>query len=122
MVKDPVCGMSVDEADAMHAERSGKIFFFCSEHCRTTFLNQSSSTTGKDDARAERSANDLGHRHQDYTGTRERLGVFAQHDLFHFYFVSELIIQGQATMDRTRWWSRSMSRRESALRPRWAAR
>ena len=35
---DPICGMTVDEATAIHAERDGKTFYFCSEHCREKFL------------------------------------------------------------------------------------
>ena len=27
MTKDPVCGMTVDEATALHVERDGKMFF-----------------------------------------------------------------------------------------------
>jgi Cu+-exporting ATPase len=38
VVKDPICGMTVDEATALHAERDGKTFYFCSEHCLTEFL------------------------------------------------------------------------------------
>jgi Cu+-exporting ATPase len=36
---DPICGMTVDEASALHAERDGKTFYFCSEHCRDKFLS-----------------------------------------------------------------------------------
>ena len=36
--KDPVCGMTVDEASALHAEREGQTFYFCSDHCRQKFL------------------------------------------------------------------------------------
>jgi P-type Cu+ transporter len=32
--KDPNCGMTVDTATALHAERDGETFYFCSEHCR----------------------------------------------------------------------------------------
>ncbi len=39
LTKDPVCGMTVDEATALHAERDGKTFYFCSEHCRQKFLS-----------------------------------------------------------------------------------
>ncbi|CAN5892593.1 hypothetical protein BH11VER1_BH11VER1_01170 [soil metagenome] len=35
---DPICGMTVDEATAIHAERDGKTFYFCSEQCREKFL------------------------------------------------------------------------------------
>ena len=39
MAIDPVCGMDVDPASATHrVERDGDTFVFCSEHCRTTFL------------------------------------------------------------------------------------
>lgn len=41
MTKDPICGMTVDEATALHAERDGETFYFCSEHCRKKFLSQS---------------------------------------------------------------------------------
>ena len=36
--KDPICGMTVDEATALHAERDGKTFYFCNDHCRKKFL------------------------------------------------------------------------------------
>jgi YHS domain-containing protein len=41
--KDPICGMTVDEMTALHAERDGKTFYFCSEHCQAQF---SSATAG----------------------------------------------------------------------------
>ena len=37
VTKDPVCGMTVDPATALHAERDGETFYFCSEHCRAKF-------------------------------------------------------------------------------------
>ena len=37
VTKDPICGMTVDEATALIAERDGKKFYFCSEHCRQKF-------------------------------------------------------------------------------------
>ncbi len=39
MSKDPVCGMTVNEATALHAERAGETFYFCSEQCRQKFLS-----------------------------------------------------------------------------------
>jgi Cu+-exporting ATPase len=30
VTKDPICGMTVDEATALRAERNGKTFYFCS--------------------------------------------------------------------------------------------
>ena len=38
MTIDPICGMTVDEASALHAERDGQTFYFCSDHCRQKFL------------------------------------------------------------------------------------
>ena len=43
MAIDPVCGMTVDERTAISAERDGKTFYFCSEHCRQTFLAPTSA-------------------------------------------------------------------------------
>jgi Cu+-exporting ATPase len=38
MVKDPVCGMNVDEKTAkLKSEYQGKIYYFCSQMCKTTF-------------------------------------------------------------------------------------
>ena len=39
VTKDPICGMTVDEATALHAERDGKTFYFCSDGCRQKFLS-----------------------------------------------------------------------------------
>ena len=38
MAIDPICGMTVDEATALSAERDGKTYYFCHEHCRRKFL------------------------------------------------------------------------------------
>ncbi len=38
MVKDPICGMMVDEKTAKwSSEYSGKKYYFCSQACKTTF-------------------------------------------------------------------------------------
>ena len=38
MVKDPVCGMEIDEKSAAaKVEYQGKTYYFCSSHCRDTF-------------------------------------------------------------------------------------
>jgi Cu+-exporting ATPase len=37
MAKDPICGMTVDEATSLRAERDGQTFYFCCEHCRQNF-------------------------------------------------------------------------------------
>jgi YHS domain-containing protein len=39
LTKDPVCQMTVDVATALHSERDGKTFYFCSEGCRTKFMS-----------------------------------------------------------------------------------
>jgi P-type Cu+ transporter len=41
VTKDPICGMTVAESTALHAERDGQTFYFCSEQCRERFLSQS---------------------------------------------------------------------------------
>ncbi len=51
MAKDPICGMTVDEATALNAERDGQTFCFCSEHCRKTFL--SAPATAKHEEKKE---------------------------------------------------------------------
>jgi Cu+-exporting ATPase len=38
VTKDPVCGMTVDEATALHTERDGKTVYFCSDKCREVFM------------------------------------------------------------------------------------
>lgn len=35
---DPICGMEVDEATALSAEREGQTFYFCSDSCRQKFI------------------------------------------------------------------------------------
>ena len=46
--KDPICGMTVDESIALHAEHDGETFYFCSEQCRQKFLSK------PDDAKPEK--------------------------------------------------------------------
>lgn len=40
VTKDPICGMTVDAATAIHAERDGETFYFCSDQCRQKFLSK----------------------------------------------------------------------------------
>ena len=37
LAKDPICGMMVDKATALSAERGGRKYYFCSESCLHTF-------------------------------------------------------------------------------------
>ncbi|HAB16815.1 MAG TPA: heavy metal translocating P-type ATPase [Verrucomicrobiota bacterium] len=46
MKTDPICGMTVDEATAQRAERDGQTHYFCSDHCRRTFLAQGQTEGG----------------------------------------------------------------------------
>lgn len=39
IVKDPVCGMTVDPATAISEERDGTTVYFCSNHCRKKLLS-----------------------------------------------------------------------------------
>jgi Cu+-exporting ATPase len=48
--KDPVCGMAVDESTALHAERDGTTFYFCSDHCRQAFVSTPAGDHSKDTA------------------------------------------------------------------------
>ena len=51
MASDPICGMTVDEASALRAERDGHTSYFCSEHCRQKFL--STPATVKQEAKPQ---------------------------------------------------------------------
>jgi YHS domain-containing protein len=43
-VKDPVCGMEVsDTKKAPSEEYKGKVYYFCSEHCKKTFKKDPAS-------------------------------------------------------------------------------
>lgn len=44
MTTDPICGMRVDDASALRAERDGQVFYFCGEHCRRNFLSAPATT------------------------------------------------------------------------------
>jgi YHS domain-containing protein len=47
MVKDPICGMNVDEKTAkFKSEHMGKIYYFCSQMCKTTFDKNPMKYTG----------------------------------------------------------------------------
>ena len=48
ITKDPVCGMTVNEATALHTEREGKMFYFCSINCQQEFLSMPLGATTQD--------------------------------------------------------------------------
>lgn len=41
---DPICGMSVDPKTALSCEKDGKHWYFCTEYCRTKFLEPGPAT------------------------------------------------------------------------------
>jgi len=45
--KDPVCGMKVEETNALCVERDGKTFYFCGDACRKKFLAAPAGKTAK---------------------------------------------------------------------------
>ena len=49
-IKDPICGMTVDKATALQAQRDGKTFYFCSDHCRQTFLSMPTDAKPEDNS------------------------------------------------------------------------
>ena len=55
LVKDPVCGMSVDPATAKHrAEHAGATYYFCSAGCRGKFVAEPAKYLGAVGAVADR--------------------------------------------------------------------
>jgi xanthine dehydrogenase accessory factor len=51
---DPVCGMTVDQANARHlAEHQGVVYAFCRMGCRTAFLREPAAYVGASPATAE---------------------------------------------------------------------
>jgi Cu+-exporting ATPase len=68
MAKDPICGMTVDKATALHAEREGESFYFCSEHCREKLLAQTeSASTGSGRCCGEEGGDAHEHAHHDHS-------------------------------------------------------
>ena len=47
--KDPMCGMTVDPATALHTERDGKTSYLCSERCRATFSSTPAGAIPEDE-------------------------------------------------------------------------
>lgn len=44
---DPICGMAVEDTDAVHAQYNDTIYYFCSEDCQRKFeelLRETSDT------------------------------------------------------------------------------
>ena len=45
LVRDPVCGMTIDPSTALTVEHEGSQFHFCSEHCRASFTKNPAKYT-----------------------------------------------------------------------------
>ncbi len=58
MAIDPICKMTVDEDTALSIEEDGQTHYFCSEHCRSKFLNQQPVTTSGQSEEPDRSCCD----------------------------------------------------------------
>ncbi|MEM0130203.1 MAG: YHS domain-containing protein [Thermoplasmatales archaeon] len=39
MIRDPVCGMNVDEGTKLSAQYKGKTYYFCSQSCKKNFVS-----------------------------------------------------------------------------------
>jgi len=37
MAKDLVCGMNIDEKKSLKSNYKGKVFYFCSDNCKSQF-------------------------------------------------------------------------------------
>ncbi len=48
VTKDPMCGMSVDPRTALHTDRDGQTFYFCSDHCRKEWLAMPAGAKSKE--------------------------------------------------------------------------
>lgn len=64
MAKDPICGMDVNEAHGLSAERDGKKYYFCSEHCRRKFLQSG-------EERPQNLVSGIGSRIREHSGVSE---------------------------------------------------
>ena len=43
-IKDPICGMEVEESKALKLEKNGETYFFCSKSCQDKFLSKVKDT------------------------------------------------------------------------------
>lgn len=53
MAIDPICGMTVDEASALRADRDGQTFYFCGDDCRQKFLSTPASANHEEKAQGK---------------------------------------------------------------------
>jgi Cu+-exporting ATPase len=67
MAIDPICGMTVSESSPLRAERDGKTYFFCSEHCRKKFIEQSPSAKSPPLTTIDKRGGSAGHAPHDHS-------------------------------------------------------
>ena len=67
MAKDPICGMTVDESSPLRAERDGQTYYFCSEHCRKKFVEQTQSVQAISTAPVSKDADQARHAQHDHS-------------------------------------------------------
>ena len=67
MAKDPICGMTVDESSPLRAERDGQTYYFCSEHCRKKFVEQTQSVQASSTAPVSKDADQGRHAQHDHS-------------------------------------------------------
>lgn len=44
MVKDPICGMTVDERKSIKLQKDNTTYYFCSEDCKKKFLDKNKAS------------------------------------------------------------------------------
>ena len=76
MIKDPVCGMDVDESKTLKSEKNGNTYFFCSKNCQDKFLGKKEEAPG-----VEADQNTLKDLHQAATINLKVIGMDNPHCL-----------------------------------------
>ena len=46
LLRDPICGMAVTEQSFHHAERDGRMYYFCGARCKGRFMAQTGMPLG----------------------------------------------------------------------------
>ncbi|MCL5038153.1 MAG: copper-translocating P-type ATPase [Chloroflexi bacterium] len=67
MPKDPVCGMDVDEKNAVKLEKDGEVYYFCSDACKNKFMARGKMKMGGMEHEADQmDGGHAGHGHHDH--------------------------------------------------------
>jgi len=65
MPTDPICGMEVSESTPLRADRDGRTYYFCSEHCRERFSQQGRPTAEERHEEGQHHQHEHRHHHGD---------------------------------------------------------